>query len=36
MEKAERTIIMEMDMPGVGKIPVKITETRSYDYVYES
>jgi hypothetical protein len=36
MEKAERTVIMEIDVPGVGEIPVKITESRSYDYVYES
>ena len=33
-EEAERTIHMEMDISGFGKIPIKIVETRSYDYEY--
>lgn len=33
-EEAERTINMEMDIPGAGKIPVKMIETRSYEYEY--
>ncbi|MGD9162930.1 MAG: hypothetical protein PVG39_31275 [Desulfobacteraceae bacterium] len=33
-EDIERTIIMEMDLPGAGHIPVKMIETRSYEYEY--
>ncbi|MBN2419941.1 MAG: hypothetical protein JXL81_11185 [Deltaproteobacteria bacterium] len=33
-EDAERIIHMEMDMPEAGQIPVKIIETRSYEYEY--
>ena len=33
-EEVERIIHMEMDIPGAGQIPVKMIETRSYDYVY--
>lgn len=35
-EDAERIIYMEMDIPGAGRIPVKITETRSYEYEYNN
>ncbi len=35
-EDAERIIRMEMDVPGAKGIPVKITETRSYEYEYEN
>ena len=34
-EESERTILMEMDVQGVGSIPAKITETRSYEYEYQ-
>ncbi len=34
-EEAERTILVEMDMPGFGLIPVKMIETRSYEYEYK-
>ena len=34
-EDSERIIHMEMDTPGAGRIPVKITETRSYEYEYK-
>ena len=33
-EEAERTIHMEMDLPGAGKIPVEVVENRTYDYDY--
>lgn len=33
-EDVERTIIMQMDLPGAGTIPVKMIETRSYEYEY--
>ena len=33
-EEAERTIHMEMNIPGVGQVPVKMVETRSYEYEY--
>ena len=33
-EDAERTIIMQVDLPGAGYIPVKMIETRSYEYEY--
>lgn len=34
-EDVERTIHMEMDVPGAGQIPVKMIETRSYEYDYQ-
>ncbi len=33
-EKVSRTITMEMDVPGVGHVPVKTTETRKYEFEY--
>jgi len=33
-EDAERTIIMQIDLPGAGSVPVKMIETRSYEYEY--
>ncbi len=33
-EEGERIIRMEMEFPGMGKIPVVISETRSYEYEY--
>ena len=33
-ENSSRTIAMEIDLPGEGLIPVKTTETRSYEFEY--
>ena len=35
-EEIERTMQMEMDVPGHGRIPTKMIEKRSYEYEYES
>ena len=33
-EELNRTIAMEIDIPGVGLVPVKTTETRKYEFEY--